>query len=144
MHRCVWLTRRPAQQCCRAVSDSTSCCRRSGLLAHSAQSVQGVQIVQLSTKHVQRPFVTRTSSHQTHATRIPAQVTLPNGLRLLLLRDTEVPLVRGSLLMAGGQAASPGDKVGAKRVQIDSRIFTLCHGITPGGDTTSHITNTAA
>ncbi|KAI8463240.1 MAG: Metalloenzyme, LuxS/M16 peptidase-like protein [Monoraphidium minutum] len=40
------------------------------------------------------------------------RITLPNGLRLLLLRDGEVPLVRGSLLMGGGQAASPGDKVG--------------------------------
>lgn len=38
--------------------------------------------------------------------------TLPNGLRLFLLEDHEVPLVRGSLLMRGGEYASPKGKAG--------------------------------
>ncbi|KXZ52708.1 hypothetical protein GPECTOR_8g103 [Gonium pectorale] len=38
--------------------------------------------------------------------------TLRNGLRVFLLRDEEVPLVRVTLLMRGGQYASPPDKVG--------------------------------
>ena len=33
------------------------------------------------------------------------QVTLPNGLRVFLLEDHELPLVKGSLLMRGGQRA---------------------------------------
>lgn len=39
------------------------------------------------------------------------QVTLKNGLRVFLLEDHELPVVRGSLLMRGGQRASPDDKV---------------------------------
>jgi hypothetical protein len=31
------------------------------------------------------------------------QEVLPNGLRVSLLEDREVPLIRGSLLMSGGQ-----------------------------------------
>ncbi|GFR43894.1 hypothetical protein Agub_g5024, partial [Astrephomene gubernaculifera] len=38
--------------------------------------------------------------------------TLPNGLRIFLLPDPEVPLVRATLLMRGGQYGSPPDKVG--------------------------------
>jgi predicted Zn-dependent peptidase len=34
-----------------------------------------------------------------------AQVTLGNGMRVFLLEDHELPLVRGSLLMRGGQRA---------------------------------------
>ena len=41
-----------------------------------------------------------------------AQVTLPNGLRVFLAEDHELPLVRGTLLMRGGQRAAPADKVG--------------------------------
>eukprot|EP00879_Flechtneria_rotunda_P031374 GHRR01034267.1.p2 GENE.GHRR01034267.1~~GHRR01034267.1.p2 ORF type:complete len:256 (+),score=91.31 GHRR01034267.1:1329-2096(+) len=37
---------------------------------------------------------------------------LPNGLQVFLLEDREVPLTRGSLLVAGGQVSSPADKVG--------------------------------
>lgn len=52
----------------------------------------------------------------TDADALPApdirRATLPNGLRVLLLEDREVPLVRGGLLLAGGQAASPAGKVG--------------------------------
>ncbi|KAG2498991.1 hypothetical protein HYH03_003177 [Edaphochlamys debaryana] len=40
------------------------------------------------------------------------QTTLRNGLRVFLLRDDEVPLVRASLLMRGGQYASLPDKLG--------------------------------
>jgi hypothetical protein len=40
------------------------------------------------------------------------QVSLPNGLQVYLLEDHEVPLIKGTLLMAGGQTASPGDQVG--------------------------------
>ncbi|KAL4448464.1 hypothetical protein ABPG75_005683 [Micractinium tetrahymenae] len=40
------------------------------------------------------------------------QVTLKNGLRVFLLEDHELPVVRGSLLMRGGTRASPDDKVG--------------------------------
>ncbi len=47
-----------------------------------------------------------------HSTDQNAQETLPNGLKLFVLEDHEVPLVRGSLLLKGGQHASPADKVG--------------------------------
>ncbi|KAL4438208.1 hypothetical protein ABPG77_010569 [Micractinium sp. CCAP 211/92] len=40
------------------------------------------------------------------------QITLKNGLRVFLLEDHELPVVRGSLLMRGGTRASPDDKVG--------------------------------
>ncbi|EFN56163.1 hypothetical protein CHLNCDRAFT_7930, partial [Chlorella variabilis] len=40
------------------------------------------------------------------------QVTLKNGLRVFMIEDKEIPVVRGSLLMRGGQRASPPDKVG--------------------------------
>ena len=36
---------------------------------------------------------------------------LDNGLRVYLLEDHEVPLVKGTLLMKGGARASPPDKV---------------------------------
>lgn len=39
------------------------------------------------------------------------QITLKNGLRVFLLEDHELPVVRGSLLMRGGTRASPDDKV---------------------------------
>ena len=38
--------------------------------------------------------------------------TLQNGLRVILIEDTEAPLVRGNLLMKGGTRASPPDKIG--------------------------------
>lgn len=40
------------------------------------------------------------------------QEVLPNGLHVYLLPDPEVPLIRGTLLMRGGQLASPSDKIG--------------------------------
>ena len=39
------------------------------------------------------------------------QVMLPNGLRIFMLEDHEVPVVHGTLLMRGGQRASPSNKV---------------------------------
>ncbi len=39
------------------------------------------------------------------------QVTLANGLRVFLLEDHEVPVVKGTLAMRGGQRASPPEKV---------------------------------
>lgn len=46
--------------------------------------------------------------------RLPAYqtATLPSGLRVFLLEDHEVPLVSGTLVMRGGQRASPPDRVG--------------------------------
>ncbi len=38
------------------------------------------------------------------------QFALSNGLRVFLLEDHELPVVQGSLLMRGGQRASPPDK----------------------------------
>ncbi len=43
--------------------------------------------------------------------RLPQEV-LPNGLKLFLLVDKEVPLVRGTLLMRGGRHAEPASTVG--------------------------------
>ena len=40
-----------------------------------------------------------------------SQVVLDNGLRVFLLEDHEVPLVKGTLLMKGGARASPPNKV---------------------------------
>ncbi|GLC43089.1 hypothetical protein PLESTB_000864300 [Pleodorina starrii] len=46
--------------------------------------------------------------------RLPSYTTakLRNGLRVFVLRDDEVPLVRATLLMRGGQYGSPPDKIG--------------------------------
>ena len=41
-----------------------------------------------------------------------AQVTLRNGLRVFLVEDHDVPLVKASLLFRGGMRNSPPDKVG--------------------------------
>lgn len=35
---------------------------------------------------------------------------LSNGLRVFLIEDHEVPIIRGSIAMKGGQRASPPDK----------------------------------
>uniref|UniRef100_A0A6S8MN13 Peptidase M16 C-terminal domain-containing protein n=1 Tax=Dunaliella tertiolecta TaxID=3047 RepID=A0A6S8MN13_DUNTE len=54
------------------------------------------------------------------AVQLPSytEATLPNGLRLVLLEDHEVPIIRGSLLMRGGQYASPPDKVGLATLSL--------------------------
>lgn len=45
----------------------------------------------------------------------PQELQLPNGLRLFLMEDHEVPAIRGTLLMLGGQRASPPDKARRRR-----------------------------
>ena len=57
------------------------------------------------------------------------RLTLSNGLRVLLLRDTEAPVVRGALLMRGGQRASPPDRVG---------LATLSAAVQRAGGSTQH------
>lgn len=49
----------------------------------------------------------------THSPVQGLQVRLDNGLRVFLLEDHEVPLVKATLLMKGGARASPPDKVPA-------------------------------
>eukprot|EP00877_Chromochloris_zofingiensis_P000718 jgi/Chrzof1/10647/Cz05g06170.t1 len=51
------------------------------------------------------------STEGIHRPNGPNEV-LPNGLHVYLLPDPEVPLIRGTLLMRGGQLASPSDKIG--------------------------------
>ena len=46
-----------------------------------------------------------------HVSPLLSKAVLPNGLRVFLLEDHEVPLVRGTLVMRGGRYASPQDKV---------------------------------
>jgi predicted Zn-dependent peptidase len=46
------------------------------------------------------------------------QGKLSNGLRVVLLEDHEVPLVRGTILMKGGQQSSPADKVGLASISL--------------------------
>src|ERR1700747_1133934 len=42
----------------------------------------------------------------------PATFTLPNGIRLFLLEDHELPLVRGTALVRTGNLFAPPDKRG--------------------------------
>lgn len=46
------------------------------------------------------------------------EAVLSNGLRLFLVEDHEVPIVRASLLMRGGMRASPPDKVPCTAVLV--------------------------
>ena len=46
----------------------------------------------------------------TRSSAVGLQVVLDNGLRVFLLEDHEVPLVKATLLMRGGARASPPDK----------------------------------
>ncbi len=46
----------------------------------------------------------------TRSSAVSLQVVLDNGLRVFLLEDHEVPLVKATLLMRGGARASPPDK----------------------------------
>lgn len=49
---------------------------------------------------------------------LAVQMVLDNGLRVFLLEDHEVPLVKGTLLMKGGARASPPDKVWTVRFPL--------------------------
>jgi len=44
------------------------------------------------------------------------QMVLRNGLRVFLVQDPDVPLVKGTLLFRGGLRASPPDKVQALQI----------------------------
>src|SRR3984957_10190171 len=49
----------------------------------------------------------------------PAQVTLSNGMRVFLLEDHELPLVRGVALIHTGNLFDPRDKKGLSQVMAD-------------------------
>lgn len=59
----------------------------------------------------------------------PQEVVLENGLKVFLLEDHEVPLVKATLLMRGGARASPPDKVG---------LATISAGVQRAGGTRQH------
>lgn len=54
-----------------------------------------------------------------------AQATLPNGLRVFLAEDHELPLVRGTLLMRGGQRAAPPSAVGMLHCPLVQAYYHL-------------------
>jgi len=49
----------------------------------------------------------------------PAEVTLSNGMRLLMLEDHELPLIRGLALIRTGNLLDPSDKHGLSQVMAD-------------------------
>ena len=49
-------------------------------------------------------------TRNTCSSAVSLQVVLENGLKVFLLEDHEVPLVKATLLMRGGARASPPDK----------------------------------
>jgi len=49
----------------------------------------------------------------------PAEFTLSNGMRVLLLEDHELPLIRGLALVRTGNLLDPGDKRGLSQVMAD-------------------------
>jgi len=49
----------------------------------------------------------------------PAQVTLSNGMRVFLLEDHELPLIRGLALIRTGNLLDPSDKRGLSQVMAD-------------------------
>ena len=51
-----------------------------------------------------------------------AQVVLRNGLRVFLVQDPDVPLVKGTLRFRGGLRASPAEKVGQGCVNTHARM----------------------
>lgn len=57
------------------------------------------------------------------------ELTLPNGLRVYLMEDHEVPAVRGTLLMRGGQRGSPPDRLG---------VATISAGVQRAGGSVTH------
>ena len=112
-HQCsvVLTMRRPTvvldhQYGCVQPSTSASC---SALLMQQAKSCAVSRIAVLSvsdgTNTVCLHYVRTTRS-----SAVSLQVVLDNGLRVFLLEDHEVPLVKATLLMRGGARASPPDK----------------------------------
>ncbi|KAK9809719.1 hypothetical protein WJX73_009490 [Symbiochloris irregularis] len=57
------------------------------------------------------------------------QFKLSNGLRVVMIEDHEVPVVKGQLLMLGGQRTSPKDKVG---------LATIAGQLQRSGGTVNH------
>ncbi|BDA43216.1 Uncharacterized zinc protease-like protein y4wB [Coccomyxa sp. Obi] len=57
------------------------------------------------------------------------KVVLRNGLRVFLVQDPDVPLVKGTLLFRGGLRASPADKVG---------IASISAGVQRAGGSVAH------
>ena len=49
----------------------------------------------------------------------PAEFTLSNGMRVLLLEDHELPLIRGLALIRTGNLLDPSDKRGLSQVMAD-------------------------
>ena len=49
----------------------------------------------------------------------PVEVTLSNGMRLLMLEDHELPLIRGLALIRTGNLLDPSDKHGLSQVMAD-------------------------
>ena len=49
----------------------------------------------------------------------PAEFTLSNGMRVLLLEDHELPLIRGLALVRTGNLLDPPDKRGLSQVMAD-------------------------
>src|SRR5438552_16453409 len=49
----------------------------------------------------------------------PAEFTLSNGMRVLLLEDHELPLIRGLALIRTGNLLDPSDKRGLAQVMAD-------------------------
>lgn len=45
-------------------------------------------------------------------------MTLGNGLKVFLAEDHELPLVRGTLIMRGGQRAAPASRIGGCRPSL--------------------------
>jgi zinc protease len=50
---------------------------------------------------------------------VPAQITLSNGMRVFLLEDHELPLIRGVALIHTGNLFDPPDKKGLSQVMAD-------------------------
>jgi zinc protease len=83
----------------------------------------------------------------------PAQVTLSNGMRVFLLEDHELPLIRGVALVHTGNLFDPPDKKGLSQVmadvlrsggtksksgdQIDEQLENLAASVESGMDETS-------
>src|ERR1700704_92343 len=49
----------------------------------------------------------------------PAEFTLSNGMRVLLLEDHELPLIRGLALIRTGNLFDPADKHGLSQIMAD-------------------------
>ena len=53
------------------------------------------------------------------------QTLLSNGLRVFLVEDHDIPLVKASLLFRGGLRTSPSDKV-TRLIMCMLHLFTAC------------------